>query len=102
MALTIYVEDELHTRLRDFSDEPENSFLNLCRRCTVAGTKVMDVIDPYTDAMLNFIQLDRLISELGKVLDGDLRPSEREVTEEVLRAAMEAREISGYLFIQGD
>jgi hypothetical protein len=52
--------------------------------------------------MLNFIQLDRLISELGKVLDGDLRPSERKVAEEVLRAAMEAREISGYLFIQGD
>ena len=102
MALTIYVEDELHTRLRGFSDDPENSFLNLCRRCTITGSKVMDVIDPYTDAMLNFIQLDRLMSELGKVLDGDLPPSEREVTEEVLRAAMEAREISGYLFIQGD
>jgi Fe-S-cluster formation regulator IscX/YfhJ len=102
MALTIYVEDELHTRLRSFSDDAQNSFLNLCRRCSAAGSKVMDVIDPYTDTMLNFIQLDRLILELEEVLHGNLSAGEREVTAEVRRAAVEAREISGYLFIQGD
>ena len=102
MSLTFFVEDEMHGRIRRFADDAENSFLNLCRKAAADGSVVMDVIDPYTDTMLNYIQLDRLIAELAKTLDGPLAPNVRTIAQEVHKAAQEAREISGYLFIQGD
>jgi hypothetical protein len=70
---------------------------------TAAGSAVTDVIDPYTDTMLNFIQLDRLIGELANIISpGELSDLERLKATEVLEAAREAREMSGYLFIVGD
>jgi hypothetical protein len=54
------LENELHARVREFSDDAQNSFLNLCRKGAADGPSFMDVvIDPYTDTMLNYIQLDR-------------------------------------------
>lgn len=103
MALTIYVENELHERVRELTDDPDNTFLRVCRRLTGLGTTVLDVIDPYTDTMLNFIQLDRLVTELGAALsDGELAPHESEIVQAVLDAATEARALSGYLFFVGD
>ncbi|HEY9474145.1 MAG TPA: hypothetical protein VIS06_09880 [Mycobacteriales bacterium] len=101
--LTFYVEDQVHHRVRRFVDDPANSFLQVARRCAVIGTRVLDVIDPYADAMLNFIQLDRLIDELNGLLSGGLlSETERVKVIEVLDGAAESRRISGYLFIEGD
>lgn len=103
MALTFHVEDQLHRRVRMFTDDPQNSFLSVCRCYANAGTSVMDTIDPYADAMLNFMQLDRLIAELGRILENDvLAPGERRLVLEVRSAAIEARQLSGYLYIQGE
>jgi hypothetical protein len=103
MALTIYVENELHERVRVLTDDPDNLFLNVCRRLARSGTTVLDVIDPYTDTMLNFVQLDRLIAELAAAqADGRLSAHESEIVRAVLEAAAEARRISGYLFFVGD
>jgi hypothetical protein len=103
MALTIYVEDQLHTRVRTLTDDPANTFLNLCRRLAKSGTAVLDVIDPYTDTMLNFIQLDRLIGELKAAVDGGgLATHEAAIAQMVMNAAVEARAMSGYLFFAGD
>lgn len=61
------------------------------------------MIDPYADAMLNFIQLDRLIVELREVLATEpLSDVQRAKAEEVLEGATEALALSGYLFIEGD
>lgn len=101
--LTFYVENQTHDRVRRFVDDPANSFLQLARQRVVAGTTVFDVIDPYADAMLNFIQLDRLIVELREVLTTvSLSDVQRAKAEEVLEGATEARALSGYLFIEGD
>src|SRR3954453_2477961 len=101
--LTFYVENQAHHRVRRFVDDPTNSFLQVVRQRAVAGTRVLDVIDPYADAMLNFIQLDRLIAQLEEILsNGPLTESQREKVIEVLGGAVEAREMSGYLFIEGD
>lgn len=103
MALVIHVEDQQHRTVRTLVDDPANTFLNLCRRLTKSGTKVLDIIDPYTDTMLNFMQLDRLIGELGTALDsGELPGRESEIAREVVAAAVEARGLSGYLFFVGD
>ncbi|MEU4445161.1 hypothetical protein AB0K14_23730 [Actinosynnema sp. NPDC050801] len=97
--LLFHVEDQTHHRVRNFTDDSANSFLGVARRCAANGSRVMDVIDPYTDTMLNFIQLDRLIGELGALLaSGELVGPERDL----LAAAKEARGLSGYLFIVGD
>jgi hypothetical protein len=102
-VLRFHVEDQVHHRVRSFTDDSANSFLNVARRCAANGSRVMDVIDPYTDTMLNFIQLDRLIGELGALLATDrLVEPERNLVVEVLDAAKEARGLSGYLFIVGD
>lgn len=93
----------MHHRVRSFTDDSANSFLGVARRCATNGSRVMDVIDPYTDTMLNFIQLDRLIGELSALLASrELIGSEQDLVTEVLTAAKEARELSGYLFIVGD
>jgi hypothetical protein len=102
MALTFHVEDQMHQRRRTFADDKDNTFLNLCRHLAKRGTLVLDIIDPYTDTMLNYIQLDRIIIELQTALDGNLSQSERALVIEVQVAAQEAREVSGFLFIQGD
>ncbi|GAA2531854.1 hypothetical protein [Winogradskya humida] len=97
--LTFYVEDQNHDRIRRVTDDAANSFLQVAR---AAGSRVLDVVDPYADAMFNFIQLDRLIPELKELLAGDsLSGAQRAKVEEVLSAATEARELSGYLFIVG-
>jgi hypothetical protein len=102
MAITFYVEDQLHQRGRAVFDDGANTFLNLARRLAGAGTQVFDIIDPYADAMLNYIQLDRLCRELDVALAGDLSLAERDLALQVLAAAKEARELSGYLFVEGD
>jgi len=102
MALTFYVENQLHERLHEFADDSENSFLNLCRRMARDGSKVVDIIDLYTDTMFNFIQLDRLTKELGELPQDSLTQPERRIVAAVMEAAAQAREISGYLFILGD
>ncbi|GIF52102.1 hypothetical protein DFJ67_5681 [Asanoa ferruginea] len=103
MALTIFVEDQAHRRIRSLHDDPGNTFLNVCRRLTARGTAVLDVVDPYADTMLNFIQLDRLIGELNAALEsGALAAHESAITRAVVEAAVEARELSGYLYIEGD
>ncbi|MEU4564973.1 hypothetical protein AB0F72_41890 [Actinoplanes sp. NPDC023936] len=101
--LTFYVENQAHDRVRRFVDDASNSFLQLARLRAAAGSKVLDVIDPYADAMFNFIQLERLIAELREVLaGGHIADAQREKAEEVLEGATEARALSGYLFIEGD
>ncbi|WP_436536009.1 hypothetical protein [Actinoplanes sp. HUAS TT8] len=102
MALVIYVENQCHERGRAVADDGANTFLNLARRLSAAGTQVLDIIDPYTDAMLNVIQLDRLCRELDAALTTDLSDTERALATAVRAAAAEAREQSGYLFIEGD
>ncbi|GAA1621918.1 hypothetical protein GCM10009744_06390 [Kribbella alba] len=63
----------------------------------------MDVMDPYTDTMFNFIQLERLIEELDAVLgDSWLSDAQRSKVVTVRDAAIQARGLSGYMFIQGD
>lgn len=101
--LTFYVEDQLHGRRRMFSDDPVNSFLHVARRLSASGSNALDVINPYADAMLNFIQIDRLIPELEAAMRGcSLSVPERELVGKVLDAAREARELGGYLFVEGD
>jgi hypothetical protein len=101
--LTFYVENQAHDRIRRFVDDPANSFLQLARLRAAAGTKVLDVIDPYADTMLNFIQLDRLIAELREILPSEyISDAQRVKAAEVLEGATEARVLSGYLFIEGD
>ncbi|MFY1619589.1 hypothetical protein [Micromonospora sp. WMMD736] len=102
MALTFFVEDQLHARLSTFSDDADNSFLGLARRLAVRGSRVFDIFDPYADAMFNYIQLDRMISELDDALQGDLTSTERSLVVRVKGAAQEARNVSGYLFVEGD
>lgn len=102
MALTFYVEDQLHQRGRAVFDDDANTFLNLARRLARAGTKVFDVIDPYADTMFNYIQLDHLCNELDLALSGDLSVAERELALLVRAAAIEARGLSGYLFLESD
>jgi hypothetical protein len=102
VALTFHVEDPIHQRLRTFSDDGANTFLNLCRRLAAKGTGVLDILDPYADTMLNYIQLDRIVLELREALSQDLSEAERSLALMVLAAVQEAREISGYLFVQGD
>ena len=102
MALVIHVENQLHERGRAVLDDEANTFLNLARRLSRSGTQVLDIIDPYADAMLNFIQLDRLCRELDAALATALSDAERRLATDVRAAAAEAREQSGYLFIEGD
>ncbi|GAA2554882.1 hypothetical protein GCM10010435_26730 [Winogradskya consettensis] len=101
--LTFYVEDQNHARVRRVADDAANSFPQLARARAAAGSRVLDVVDPYADAMFNFIQLDRLIVELKELLAEESLPgAQRAKAEEVLGAPTEARELSGYLFIVGD
>lgn len=102
MAIRFYVEDQLHNRGTTFSDDPGNSFLGLARRLASTGSRVFDVIDPYADSMFNYIQLDRMICELNDVLEGAMASGERDMALKVQSAAREARDLSGYLFVQGD
>ena len=102
MAIRFYVEDQLHNRGTTFSDDAGNSFLGLARRLALAGSRVFDVIDPYTDTMFNYIQIDRILSELDDALQGDITQSERELALRVKGAAREARSSSGYVFIEGE
>lgn len=101
--LTFYVEDQLHERVRKVTDDAQNSFLQLARRLAADGSRVTDIIDPYADSMLNFIQLDRLVDELDLVIaDGRLKDPELSKAVEVRDAAREARAMSGYLFVMGE
>ncbi|XTZ16522.1 hypothetical protein ACQSSU_03790 [Micromonospora echinospora] len=102
MAIRFYVEDQLHNRRETFSDGPENPFLTLARRLARDGSRVFDIIDPYADAMFNYIQLERMINELEDALQRSIAPSERDMALKVQHAAREARNLSGYLFIEGD
>jgi hypothetical protein len=53
--------------------------------------------------MFNFIQLERLIKELDAVLgDSWLSDAQRSKVVTVRDAAIQARGLSGYMFIQGD
>jgi len=101
--LTFYVEDQSHGRIRTFSDDPRNSFLQVARRAAASGSAVLDAVDAYSDSMLNFKQLEQLVEELGSLLgDSTLSSAERRKVSEVRDAAVEARGLSGYLFIEGD
>jgi hypothetical protein len=62
----------------------------------------VDFIWPYSDAMLNFLQLAAWLEDFPRVLDsGVLSPEESASARRVLGAAKEAHAPDGYLFIEG-
>jgi hypothetical protein len=69
MTLLIQVENSLHEVLDDFSDE-DGTFIRLCgrvRRDSAADWRVLNIVDPYSDTMLNRIQQLLLRTELEQV-----------------------------------
>ncbi|MFC7382517.1 hypothetical protein ACFQSB_09910 [Sphaerisporangium rhizosphaerae] len=101
--LTFHVQNQAHESLWEFPDDAQNSFLNLCRRLAARAGSVVDPVDPYADTMFNFKQLDRLLIELdGADEGGEMSVEESLIAAQVKAAAQYARQISGYLFIQGD
>jgi hypothetical protein len=100
--LKFHVQDQLHRTIREFSDDTDNSFLNICRALR-HRIRYLDIVDPYADAMWNYIQLDSLKVDIMRELDsGWLSEKQRLVVEKVLSAVLEARSVSGYVLIVGD
>jgi hypothetical protein len=69
MTLIVQVEDVNHEVLDSFPDE-DDRFLNLCGRVRHESTedwRVLNIVDPYSDTMLNRIQQVLLRAELEMI-----------------------------------
>lgn len=105
MALIVQIEDINHEILDRFSDE-DDAFLDLCHRVrneSAVDWRVLDMVDPYSDTMLNRIQQVRLRAELAVVrqrpdLLGDAGPA----VERIGAALERVLDDGGYLTFIGE
>jgi hypothetical protein len=102
MSVVVFVENLNRERVRALEGDPK-VFFQICHKLDLAGPSVLSVVDRYADSLLNFKQLDRLLVELGTALNsGFFSETELPVAVELFEATKEARDISGYLFVEGD
>jgi hypothetical protein len=69
MALIVQIENQSHKVIDSFSDE-DDVFLHLCsrvRRDSTEDWRVLSIVDPYSDTMLNRIQQVQLRDELERI-----------------------------------
>ncbi len=105
MTLLVQVEDINHEVLDRFSDD-DGTFRELCRRVRDDATddwRVLDIVDPYSDTMLNRVQQILLRAELVAVrrrpeLLADAGP----MVEQVGAALERVLEGGGYLTFVGE
>lgn len=100
MAITVYVENMNHGRVRLYHDEKgglgELAELGKPPRSTLGG------IYRHGDAMLNTPQLNWLVDELDAIDSDTLSIAVREARDELRSAAHEAIRLGGYLYFCGD
>ncbi len=102
IVLTIHVQNMVHQTVRTLVEPDDEPFLRFCRRVEPLGARNVDFVWPYTDSMLNHVQLRSWTIDFPPLLqDPSVPQDERESASRVLQAAQEALDLDGYLFIEG-
>jgi pilus assembly protein TadC len=96
MGVALYVENQVHKRVEQILDDPQESIMRLCE--SGHESSVRRAVSRYGDTMLNIYQLRRLISELEDERGG----TNAEVAARLAEAAERAIRARGYLYFVGD
>lgn len=100
--LRISVQNQLHEKVRDWLDEPDNAFYRFCAKAEPLGVRYVDFIWPYSDAMLNYFQLAAWIEDFPAAMaSGAFSQAESTSASNVLEGAREAHALDGYLLLEG-
>jgi hypothetical protein len=100
MAITVWVQNINHERVRSFSDDA-GVLGNLAEQAK-AKRSAMGAIYRHGDAMLNAPQLRWLVEEIDEFEAVRLTAAERHMCEALREAASEAIRLRGYLYFMGD
>ncbi|UGT62249.1 hypothetical protein [Nocardia asteroides] len=98
MALTIVVQNIVHSEIGRYSDDPAGTLQRLCS--ARPETSLLRRVDPHADTMFNAYQLDRIIAEID-ALTAESAQHAKEWTR-LRDAAMTAIRNQGYLWFSGD
>lgn len=96
MGLAIYVENQLHERVEQLFDDPQETFMKSCENAPVGS--VRRGVDRHGDTMFNCYQLNILIGELEDLSADSTTGAVNRITE----AARRAIHLHGYLYFVGD
>lgn len=103
MAITVFLEDMNHQRLRSFQDDGSGSLRAIGDRAKAIRSGMLTAVHPHGDGMLNVPQLNILIDEIAELLKvRGLTEGEREMCAQLAGAAHETVRRRGYLFFEGD
>ncbi|MFF1692027.1 hypothetical protein ACFVXC_00085 [Streptomyces sp. NPDC058257] len=96
MAVSIYLENEAHERIAYVGDDPDESFIAVCREASEGSW--LATVNPWGDTMFNVPQLEQFVGELIQIPEEQKSAVIRQVADMAQKAVL----LRGYLFISGD